>query len=115
MSYNGIGLSTPRGSGTNGYVVKNMSYKPPRQSFNRAQPLEQRSLASQEPNQELLLHEKKREIELKCLQLRQIMERKGASSKEEIDEHCAQLKSELMEALERTQLERRWLIYLLML
>ncbi|EAU84548.2 pre-mRNA-splicing factor CWC21 [Coprinopsis cinerea okayama7 len=79
--YNGIGLTTPRGSGTSGYVVRNLStlrsYQHSNQQDNswEAAPPKHR-----EPDQGILEHERKRAVEVKCLELQLKLE------DEEIDE-----------------------------
>lgn len=64
--YNGIGLTTARGSGTNGYVQRNMAFVKdrPRQQYNteRTQPVQKK------PNEEILEHERKRQLEVKVLE-----------------------------------------------
>ncbi len=79
--YNGIGLTTPRGSGTNGYVQRNFAAVK-----NRKEKVEYKSDADlarlerslhQQPNQEILEHEWKRKIELKCLLLQEELEEQG--------------------------------------
>lgn len=76
--YNGIGLTTPRGTGTNGYVTKNLSfvrvvkerptdYKPDEE----AKKLE--LIISRKGNAEILAHERKRKIELQCIEMRELM------------------------------------------
>jgi serine/arginine repetitive matrix protein 2 len=75
--YNGIGLTTPRGSGTNGYVVRNLSalrsYQSPqdRQAAWDTAPPKHR-----EPDQAILEHERKRKVEVKCLELQLELEEK---------------------------------------
>ncbi|KAL0070933.1 RNA-splicing factor [Marasmius tenuissimus] len=75
--YNGIGLTTPRGSGTNGYVVRNMSalrsYEPAKDRNEAwdAQPPKHR-----EPDEGILEHERKRQVEVKCLELQLELEEK---------------------------------------
>merc|ERR1711884_898313 len=66
--YNGIGLQTARGSGTNGYVQRNMSalrFQNNKKSYEQvdkeAELFEQR--LGRAPNRDLLTHEKKRKIE----------------------------------------------------
>ena len=70
--YNGIGLTTARGSGTNGYVQRNLSalrfqrsHKSYEEVDKEAELFEQR--LGRAPNKALLTHEKKRKIEIKCL------------------------------------------------
>lgn len=76
--YNGIGLQTARGSGTNGFVQRNAAF-----IRTRKEKVEYRSeddLAKLEksiqkaPNKELMEHQWKRKIELKCLELKEKME-----------------------------------------
>lgn len=64
--YNGIGLTTPRGSGTNGYVQRNVAYirEKPKIQYSH-QIARQAPPVSRTPNQEILEHERKRQIELK--------------------------------------------------
>ena len=79
--YNGIGLTTARGSGTNGYVQKNLSfvrthkekveYKPDEE----AKKLEQ--LINRKGNSEILAHEKKRQIEVKCAEMEDMLTEQG--------------------------------------
>lgn len=84
MSHNGIGLQTPRGSGTSGYVQKSLSEKR-NEGFRR-----KRERESEEENRkqakiriadarkgagtEIIAHDRKRWIELKCLELRDELE-----------------------------------------
>jgi hypothetical protein len=66
MSYNGIGLKTPRGSGTNGYVQRNLGHL----QFSRPsyeQQKQQNAVVDLQrpPNEEILEHDRKRAIEVK--------------------------------------------------
>jgi len=73
--YNGIGLPTPRGSGTSGYVQKNLAHK---RSHTKAQIVSEPDPNIDKPkNPELILHQKKREIESRCLRLRKELEDEG--------------------------------------
>ncbi|CAG2160342.1 unnamed protein product [Oppiella nova] len=84
--YNGIGLQTARGSGTNGYVQRNMSFV--KQMKDKIQYKSEDDFKRLErelnrvPNQEILEHQNKRQIELKCLQLTEDMESQGYSDGE---------------------------------
>lgn len=79
--YNGIGLVTPRGSGTNGYVTRNMSFirrhkdKVDYKSEEELKKLE--ASMHKKPNQEILDHERKRKVELKCIEMQELMEEQG--------------------------------------
>jgi len=72
--YNGIGLSTPRGSGTNGYVQRNLAFvrEKPQNPYQYQQSLVERQAPVQRvPNEEILEHERKRQIEVKLTEWRQ--------------------------------------------
>lgn len=79
--YNGIGLPTPRGSGTNGYVQKNLAFignMKVQQQYKTDNDVKRAdALLFKEPNKEILEHERKRKIELKCFELEQEMEEQG--------------------------------------
>lgn len=79
--YNGIGLATARGSGTNGYVQRNwaaIKKVKDQTSFKTDEELAKiDSAANRQPNQELLDHDRKRKIELKCIELEQSLEDQG--------------------------------------
>lgn len=75
MSEN-VGLSTPRGSGTSGYVQRSLAHIKPR---DRAAPYKADDDSSfrhrpRQPDQGILEHERKREVELKVLELRDQLE-----------------------------------------
>lgn len=85
--YNGIGLATARGSGTNGYVQRNWASikKVKEQTFKTEEELAKiDSSANRQPNQELLDHDRKRKVELKCIELEQSLEDQGYC----VTEHC---------------------------
>ncbi|KAK6129857.1 hypothetical protein DH2020_036375 [Rehmannia glutinosa] len=73
--YNGIGLQTPRGSGTNGYIQSNKFFVKPK--TNKVLTDSNRGFESgqgtggvtRKANQEILEHDRKRQIELKLLVL----------------------------------------------
>jgi serine/arginine repetitive matrix protein 2 len=96
--YNGIGLTTPRGryvfycallkknlltpvtivSGTNGYVIRNLSVLRSRDPQNdRATAWDAAPPKHREPDKEILEHERKRKVEVKCLELQLELEDKG--------------------------------------
>jgi serine/arginine repetitive matrix protein 2 len=73
--YNGIGLKTPRGSGTNGYVTRNLSFAKQKHKFKEYDySKETPASVTRKPNDDILLHKSKREIEVECLQLRERLE-----------------------------------------
>lgn len=79
--YNGIGLQTPRGSGTNGYVQRNMSFirkHRERVKYSTSEDLAKLdNMLCKQPNKEILDHNKKRKVELRCMELRDKMEEQG--------------------------------------
>lgn len=79
--YNGIGLNTARGSGTNGYVQRNFaSIKNRREKVNYKTDADIARLdksLNKQPNKEILEHQWKRAIELKCVLLQDELEAEG--------------------------------------
>lgn len=74
--YNGIGIQTPKGSGTNGYVQRNLANVPrQRLDFQKAQTQGFKSMTGdgamkvRRANNELLIHEQKRKVENELLKL----------------------------------------------
>jgi len=79
--YNGIGLTTPRGSGTNGHVQRNWALVRPKEKEKNYRTEEELSkldaATNRQPNKEILDHERKRKIELKCAEFAEILEEQG--------------------------------------
>lgn len=66
--YNGIGLKTARGSGTNGYVQRNLSFARPN-THNRNYTYDQPPpKPARKPSADLILHRNKRQVEVACLE-----------------------------------------------
>ncbi|XP_054788670.1 uncharacterized protein LOC129294376 [Prosopis cineraria] len=70
--YNGIGLQTPRGSGTNGYIQSNKFFVKPKISKvaenTRGYEADQGTAGvTRKPNKEILEHDRKRQIQLKLV------------------------------------------------
>ncbi|KAL4918057.1 hypothetical protein BDW62DRAFT_201170 [Aspergillus aurantiobrunneus] len=119
MSSN-VGLSTPRGSGTSGYVQKNHAfmrprtgapYPPPSSSLGGPEPGS--GFKQRQPDKAILEHEMKREIEVKVLEERERLEdanerieegegKEGEKvlSEEEIEERCEELRGRLVREME---------------
>jgi len=76
MSSN-VGLSTPRGSGTSGYVQRNLSYLKPRDRPAPYNPEDFQKYRQRDPDAEILEHERKRAIEVKVFELRDQLEDEG--------------------------------------
>lgn len=84
--YNGIGLQTARGSGTNGYVQRNLSFlRKHKDRVDYKSEEELKKLDEQlikQPNKEILDHERKRKVELKCMEMQVLMEEQGYSEED---------------------------------
>lgn len=81
IMYNGIGLQTPRGSGTNGHVQRNWALVRTSKDKVKYRTEEEiaalDAVANKQPNQEILDHERKRKVELKCIEFQEILEEQG--------------------------------------
>lgn len=79
--YNGIGLQTARGSGTNGHVQRNFAFV--RLTNKDIHYRTEEDIAkleastNRQPNLEILDHERKRKIEVKCAELEEVLETQG--------------------------------------
>ncbi|KEI37735.1 uncharacterized protein L969DRAFT_33100, partial [Mixia osmundae IAM 14324] len=72
--HTGIGLSTPRGSGTSGHITKNLSTLRHREDYRQTKGFAELPSAGRQPNLEILEHERKRRVEVKCLELQVSLE-----------------------------------------
>lgn len=99
--YNGVGVSTARGTGTNGYVQKNLSHIRHKKELydyskeNNTKAPHQTRL----PNPEILEHERKRSVEVKCLEFRDQLEAKADLLPEDVDRRVNELRQKLLESL----------------
>ena len=77
--YNGIGLKTARGSGTNGFVQRNLSYIRPSRVLQFTQTQNQEIVEPKLKSQDksILEHQARRKIEVALLDLRDKMEEQG--------------------------------------
>ncbi|GAP90027.2 putative pre-mRNA-splicing factor CWC21 [Rosellinia necatrix] len=98
-----VGLSTPRGSGTSGYVQRNLAHMKPRDR-DRAAPyprdLDHLRHRQRQPDKGILEHDRKREVEVKVFELRDQLEDEGVEE-DEIDRRCEALRKELREEMDR--------------
>jgi len=94
--YNGIGLASVRGSATNGYVQRNLSFvRRDRVRANQESAIDAYlPPAPKRANPEILEHERKRQIELKILQFREAMEERNYSE-DEIEAKVAEIRKQL--------------------
>lgn len=94
MSSN-VGLSTPRGSGTSGYVQRNLSalkHRDRREPYPKD--LDQLKHRQRQPDQKILAHERARQIEVKVFELRDKLEDEGVDE-DEIEEQTEALRKKL--------------------
>lgn len=81
MSYNGVGLLTPRGSGTSGYVQRNLSYVRARNAYMTPVPIftedQMARPVNKKPCKEILDHDRRRQVEVQLLAYREELEKKG--------------------------------------
>lgn len=77
MSSN-VGLTTPRGSGTSGYVQRNLSHLKPRDNI-QPYPKDFDAIKhkQRQPDKDILEHDRKREVEVKVFELRDRLEDEG--------------------------------------
>ena len=77
--YNGIGLRTARGSGTNGHVTRNFGHV--RAEIVRAKTTradrEHEKLRTRTHDAKILQHEMKRKVKVKVMELQEVMEGRG--------------------------------------
>lgn len=108
--YNGIGLQTARGSGTNGHVQRNVAFVRPgkKDSVNYRTEDDLAKLDAQsnrQPNQGILDHERKRKVEVKCAELEEVLESQGLNL-EEVRTKVELYRSKLMNQGTSTELPK---------
>ncbi|KAK0550783.1 RNA-splicing factor [Tilletia horrida] len=103
--YNGVGLQTARGSGTSGYVQRNYAALRHRDErgheqsgFGKGKSSDRSDSSLRKPDKGILDHDKKRKVEVRCMELRDELEEKGIPE-DEIEDRVSQLRDELSEAL----------------
>lgn len=116
MSSN-VGLSTPRGSGTSGYVQRNSAFLKPRAAgFGAPYPPVSSNgdrpgsgFKQRQPDKQILEHDRRRAIEVTVLEERERLEEENEEleekkqaplTEEEIDEKCEGLRQKLIKEME---------------
>ncbi|CAM1502961.1 Fc.00g077370.m01.CDS01 [Cosmosporella sp. VM-42] len=91
-----VGLSTPRGSGTSGYVQRNLAHMRPR-DYGAPYPKDLDSLRhkQRQPDKGILEHDRKREVEVKVFDLREKLEEEEVDE-DEIEKKCDELRKKLL-------------------
>lgn len=69
-----VGLSTPRGSGTSGYVQRNLAHLRQRDAPYPPRDLDSLKHRQRQPDKGILEHDRKREVEVKVFELRDKLE-----------------------------------------
>lgn len=110
MSYNGVGLQTPRGSGTSGYVQKNVATKKlegfrekrarDEAETQRRETKQKMHEARRSAGQEVKEHLDKRKIEVKCMELRDRLEDEDVEEAD-IENQVAALREKLVAQTEK--------------
>jgi len=90
-----VGLTTPRGSGTSGYVTRNLSNLRQRDTPYSSDPSKIQQHRQRQPDAEILEHDRRRAIELRIFELRDSLEEEGKKTDDEIDDECDALRAKL--------------------
>ncbi|KAL8771274.1 MAG: hypothetical protein Q9209_003179 [Squamulea sp. 1 TL-2023] len=98
MSSN-VGLTTPRGSGTSGYVQRNLSNLRPRDTSFSPYPTDSLKHRQRQPNAEILEHDRLRQIEVQVLELRDKLEDEVVDE-DEIEAQTEALRRKLLASTE---------------
>ncbi|KAL2016241.1 hypothetical protein VTK56DRAFT_4046 [Thermocarpiscus australiensis] len=101
-----VGLPTPRGSGTSGYIQRNLAHMKPRDLaapyHNKPRDPDSLRHKPRQPDKGLLEHDRKREVEVKVFELRDRLEEEGVEE-EEIESRCDELRKKLLAEMEKNQ------------
>lgn len=107
--YNGIGLPTPRGSGTSGYIQKNLSFVKPRNKTNNYKDIIQSfkdnpTQPKKKANNEIIEHEIKYKVEVELFNIHKELEKAGKLSKSEIEKKICDERTRLTDLMTRNYL-----------
>ncbi|KFY32450.1 hypothetical protein V493_00183 [Pseudogymnoascus sp. VKM F-4281 (FW-2241)] len=94
MSSN-VGLTTPRGSGTSGYVQRNLAHLKPREQFKPYPTEGDLKHRQRQPDKEILEHDRKRDVEVKVFELQDKLEDEGVEE-DEIEKQTEELRQKLL-------------------
>eukprot|EP00297_Palpitomonas_bilix_P007483 CAMPEP_0113883398 /NCGR_PEP_ID=MMETSP0780_2-20120614/9571_1 /TAXON_ID=652834 /ORGANISM="Palpitomonas bilix" /LENGTH=479 /DNA_ID=CAMNT_0000870685 /DNA_START=163 /DNA_END=1599 /DNA_ORIENTATION=- /assembly_acc=CAM_ASM_000599 len=92
--YNGVGLKTARGTGTNGYVQRNLGTFRPKQQVAKYEPERDGPPKVKKANRDILEHEQKRKIEVKLTEFRIALEDEGFDE-DEIERRVSEIREKL--------------------
>ena len=103
MSSN-VGLATPRGTGTSGYVQRNAATLKPRSTgFGQPYNLDARPPKIRKPDADILRHDRLRDIEVKVAELQDKLEEEGKLDKDEIEAACDKERERLTADLDKNR------------
>ncbi|OXU21104.1 hypothetical protein TSAR_012225 [Trichomalopsis sarcophagae] len=102
--YNGVGLPTPRGSGTSGHVQRNCAVLHKREKTKHSEEHKADPI-NRQPNKEILEHTRKREIEVKCIELSDTLEEQGYTE-EEIENKVQSYRKILLEDYNKSKRDK---------
>ena len=92
--YNGVGVSSVRGSGSSGFVQRNVSYVVKKKQFESSKNRKKRRIPMVK-SQEILQHEKARENKIKLLRYIQTLKNKGIYDEDQMKYKINVYKEEL--------------------
>ena len=101
--YNGIGLTTPRGTATNGFIQRNLAYR--RDRSNKREVVEHETPKVRKPNKEILDHQRKRNIELKLVEWTEETKLFENHSEDDAEKLMAEKREQLTKLQEQGKLE----------
>ncbi|CAJ0578004.1 unnamed protein product, partial [Mesorhabditis spiculigera] len=105
--YNGVGVQTARGTGTNGYVQANLSHvmlSRKRIDYNADADLaKNEAMLTKKPDEAMIEHSRKRAVEVKCTEFEMLMESKGFEP-EEIEKKVGDYRKVLLSQLANGEL-----------
>lgn len=96
---NGVGLTTPRGSGTNGYVQRSLANLPPIRIAKNHDQNGYITRPKMRVNPEITMHEKLRSMEVRLMEMR--MKKEGMVPPEELEKMIASERERLMKLLQQ--------------
>ncbi|CAD6931171.1 unnamed protein product [Tilletia laevis] len=101
--YNGVGLQTTRGSGTSGYVVRNLSALRHRDERGKSGGEDCREDRGDPDRRKpadkgILDHDRKRKVEIRCMELQDELEEQGLPD-DEVEAKVSQLRETLIDSL----------------
>lgn len=109
--YNNIGLQTPRGSGTSGYIMANKAKAKPQRSrlefLKELKQLRENVLPPpRKANPDIINHMEKREIYVKLAQMRATLTAQGDLGDDEIEQQLKQTEEELLRKFQNGELRQ---------